>query len=102
MAEDPKTTNQPPPDPELIAAQREAALAKARKETAEAEKSIAESQRDKVKAELSPLGDQSKITAPSGDVTSDQAGFVETQMLAQEASREIGRASCRERVWIPV
>lgn len=90
MAEDPKTTNQPTPDAELIAAQRVAALAKARKETAEAEKSIAESQRDKVKAELSPLGDQSKITAPSGDVTSDQAGFVETQMLAQEAAREIG------------
>lgn len=89
MAEDPKTTNQDPKDPELVAAQREAALAKARKEKAEAEKSIAEAQRDKVKAELSPLGDQSKITAPSGDVTTDQAGFVETQMLAQEAAREI-------------
>ena len=88
MADDP-TPKPTPPDPELVAAKREADLAKARKEKAEAEKSIAEAQRDKAKAEVSPFGDQSKITAPSGDVSTDQAGFVETQMLAQEAARAI-------------
>lgn len=93
---DPKTTTQPPKDPELAAAEREALLAKARKEKAEAEKSIAEAQRDKMKAELTPLGDQSKITAPSGDVTTDQAGFVETQMLAQEAARAVAERLARE------
>lgn len=79
-------TNTTPKDPALVAAELEAALAKARKDKAEAE--LAER-----KAELSPLTDQSKITAPSGDVTAttDQAGFVETQMLAQEAARAIAR-----------
>lgn len=77
-------TNTTTKDPELVAAEREAALAKARKEKAEAELAT-------TKAQLTPLTDQSKITSPSGDVTSttDQAGFVETQMLAQEAAREI-------------
>ena len=87
---DPETPTTPP-DPELAAAKREALLATARKERAEAEKSIAEAEQARVKAQLSPLTDQSKITAPSGDVTttSDQAGFVETQMLAQEAARTL-------------
>lgn len=73
-------------DPALVAAELEAALAKARKEKAEAKLATR-------KAELSPLTDQSKITAPSGDVTAttDQAGFVETQMLAQEAARVIAK-----------
>lgn len=85
----PSPPTQSPKDPELLAAEREANLAKARKEKAEAEKAIAEAQRDRLKAELGPPGDVSKITAPSGDVTTDQAGFVETQMLAQEAAREV-------------
>ena len=71
-------------DPKLIAAELETALAKAQQEKVEAELATR-------KAQLSPLTDQSKITAPSGDVTAttDQAGFVETQMLAQEAARKI-------------
>lgn len=90
MSADPtKPATQSSKDPELLAAEREASLAKARKEKAEAEKDIAEAQRDRLKAELTPPGDQSKITAPSGDVTTDQVGFVETQMLAQEAARKV-------------
>jgi len=85
----PDATN--PTDPELAAAQREANLAKARKEKAEAEKGIAEAQRDKLAAEFAGPGDQSKITAPTGDVTSDQGGFVEIQMLGQRAARVIAR-----------
>src|SRR5678815_645935 len=77
-------TDNNPTNPVLAAAKLEADLAKARKDKAEADLAT-------MKAQLSPLTDQSKITAPSGDVTatSDQAGFVETQMLAQEAAREI-------------
>src|ERR1043165_468515 len=79
-------TNTLPKDPALVAAELEASLAKARKEKAEAELAI-------IKAQFSPLTDQSKITAPSGDVTatSDQVGFVETQMLAQAAARVIAK-----------
>lgn len=88
---DPKTDIPNVKDAEMAAATRAALIAKARKEKAEAEKDEALAQRDKLKAELGPAGDQSKITAPTGDVTTDQAGFTETQMLAQEAARKIAR-----------
>lgn len=81
--------SQTPPDPAVKAAQDAAALAKAQAEKAKAEKEIAESQRDKMKAELMPVAPSDKTTAPNGDVTTDSAGFIETQILGQEASRKI-------------
>lgn len=79
----------PTPDPELDQAKREAQLAEERKKKAQAEKDEAVAERDKLKAELEPFGDPTKVTIPTGGVTTDQAGFVEAQMLAQEAARDI-------------
>lgn len=78
----------PTPDEELDAAKREAALAAEKQKKAEAEQEEAEARKAKLKAEVEPLTDP-KVTAPTGGVTTDQAGFVESQMLAQEAAREI-------------
>lgn len=81
-------TPDPTPDPILEAAQREAALAKANADKAESEKKTAEAERDKLKAAAQPFGTPN-ITAPSGDVSTDSSGFVETQILGQEAARVI-------------
>jgi len=78
----------PTPDPELEAAQREAALAKAKADKAEQEKKEAEAERDKLKAIAQPVA-APNITAPPGKVTTDSSGFVETQILGQEAARVI-------------
>lgn len=86
MAQEPTPIPQPTVDPILKAAQDEAALAKARADKAESEKKEAEAERDKLKATAQPFGTPS-ITAPDGKVTTDASGFVETQMLGQEAAR---------------
>ncbi len=53
---------------------------------AEKEKLLAEHLREKLKAELTPFGTDSKITAPAGDVTpTKDFDFIETQILAYEA-----------------
>jgi hypothetical protein len=82
-------TPTPSPDPELDQARRDALLAVERQKKAEAEKALLDAQNGKLKSEIQPLGAPSNLTIPTGSVTTDQAGFVEVQMLAQEASRVI-------------
>lgn len=84
----PSPSPSPTPDEELNAAKREAALAEERQKKAKAEQGETEAERAKLKAELGPLKDPS-VSVPTGGVTTDQAGFVEVQMLAQEAARDI-------------
>ena len=87
----PSDTAPTSPNPLVKAAQDEAALAKAQAEKAKAEKEIVEHQRDKMKAELMPVAASDKVAAPTGDVTTDEAGFVETQILGQAATRKIAK-----------
>lgn len=88
MAAAQDTSPKPTPDPVLEAALRDASLAKARADKAAEEKREAESERDKLKAVAQPFGTPT-ITAPSGNVTTDALGFVETQILGQEAAKVI-------------
>lgn len=85
----PSPTPTPTPDVELEEAKRQAALAEERKKKEVAEKEAAEARRDKLKAETEPLGDITKVSVPTGSVTTDEGGFVEVEMLSQEAAREI-------------
>lgn len=89
----------PTPDPVLEEAQREATLAKARADKAVQEKNQAEAERDKLKATAQPFGTPN-ITAPTGKVTTDASGFVETQILGQEAARIITSRFANELVSI--
>lgn len=86
--ETPTPTPAPTPDVELEAAKREADLAKAKADKAASEKTQAEAERDKLKAAVQPLATPS-ITAPDGKVTTDASGFIETQILGQEAAKII-------------
>ena len=88
-APSPEPTPAPTPDVELDQAKRAAMLAEERKRKEVAEQEEAAARRDKLKAQFEPFGDPTKVSVPTGSVTTDQAGFVESQMLAQEAAREI-------------
>jgi hypothetical protein len=79
----------PTPDEELERAKRATALAEEKQKVAEAEQAELEARRAKLKAATDPFGDTSKVTVPSGDVKTDQAGFVEVRMLSLEAARGI-------------
>src|SRR6185436_3600398 len=85
----PTPSASPTPDVELDNAKRRAQLAEENKKAAEAEKAELEARRAKLKASFEPFGDTSKVTALSGNVTTDQGGFVEVRMLSLEAAREI-------------
>jgi hypothetical protein len=85
----PSPTPTPTPDVELEEKKRAAALAEEEKKREVAEKDAAEARLAKLKAETAPLGDATKVTVPTGSVTTDEGGFVEVEMLSQEAAREI-------------
>lgn len=89
--DDPAPTASPTPDPELDDAKREASLAAERQKKAEAEQAEAEARRAKLKAETDAFGDPSKVSVPTGGVTTDAEGFVEVKMLSLEAARAITR-----------
>lgn len=81
-------TPTPTPDEVLDQAKREAQIAEELKKKAVSDKDRAEAENAKLKAETQPLGAAS-ITIPTGSVQTDAAGWVESQMLAQEAARQI-------------
>lgn len=85
----PSPTPTPTPDAELEEKKRAAALAEEEKKRAVAEQAAAEARLAKLKAETAPLGDITKVTVPTGSVQTDEGGFVEVEMLSQEAAREI-------------
>lgn len=101
--EDPTPT--PTPDQELEDAKRQTAILEERKKQADALKAEAEAQNAKLKAELQPLG-PSTVSVPGGNVSTDQAGFVEVQMLAQAAARNLatrlGKELCGKTVVVNV
>lgn len=85
----PSPSPTPTPDVELEEKKRAAALAEEETKRLVAEQEAAEARRAKLKAETEPLGDTTKVTVPSGSVQTDEGGFVEVEMLSQEAAREI-------------
>ncbi|MCA1568084.1 MAG: hypothetical protein LC803_21065 [Acidobacteria bacterium] len=95
--QDPTPTPSPSPSPTatpdlvLEQAQREAKLADELKKKAVSDKERAEAEAARLKALTQPLGAPANITVPTGSVTTDAAGWVESQMLAQEAARQITR-----------
>jgi len=88
-SDDATASPSPTPDEELERAKRATALAEEKQKVAEAEQAELEARRAKLKAATDPFGDTSKVTVPSGDVKTDQAGFVEVRMLSLEAARGI-------------
>lgn len=82
-------TPTPTPDPVLEQAKREAAIADELKKKAVADKERAEAEAERLKALALPFGTPSNVQVPTGSVTTDAAGWVESQMLAQEAARQI-------------
>jgi hypothetical protein len=93
--EDPTPTPSPSPspaatpDPVLEQAQRDAKLAEELKKKAVSDQGRAEAEAARLKAQVQPLGAPANVTVPTGSVTTDAAGWVESQMLAQEAARQI-------------
>jgi hypothetical protein len=81
----------PTPDPVLEQAQRDAKLAEELKKKAVSDQERAEAEAARLKALVQPLGAPANVTVPTGSVTTDAAGWVESQMLAQEAARQITR-----------
>jgi hypothetical protein len=81
----------PTPDPVLEQAQRDAKLADELKKKAVADQERAEAEAARLKALVQPLGAPTNVTVPTGSVTTDAAGWVESQMLAKEAARQITR-----------
>ncbi len=84
----PSPSPTPTPDAVLDQARREAQLADELKKKAVADKDRAEAEAGELKAKIQPLG-ASTVSVPTGSVTTDAAGWVESQMLAQEAARQI-------------
>jgi hypothetical protein len=70
-------------------AEREAKLAEELKKKAVSDQERAEAEAARLKALTQPLGAPANISVPTGSVTTDAAGWVESQMLAQEAARQI-------------
>ncbi|MCA1591079.1 MAG: hypothetical protein LC754_00150 [Acidobacteria bacterium] len=87
--ETPTPAPSPTPDPVFEQAEREAKLADELKKKAVADKERAEAEAARLKALVQPLGAPANVTVPTGSVTTDAAGWVESQMLAQEAARQI-------------
>lgn len=87
----PTPSPSPTPDPVLEQAQREAKLADELKKKAVADKERAEAEAARLKALVQPLGAPANVAVPTGSVTTDAAGWVESQMLAKEAARQITR-----------
>src|SRR6185369_13688797 len=85
----PSPTPTPTPDAVLEAAKREAAIADELKKKALADKDRAQAEIDKLKTQALPFGSPSNVQIPTGNVQTDAAGWVESQMLAQEAARQI-------------
>jgi hypothetical protein len=85
----PEPSPTPTPDPVLEQAQREAKLAEELKKKAVSDKERAEAEAARLKTTVQPLGAPANVTVPTGSVTTDAAGWVESQMLAQEAARQI-------------
>lgn len=79
----------PTPDVELEEAKRRTALDQERQKQAEARKAELEANNARLKAEIQPLGAPTNVSVPAGNVTTDQEGFVEVQMLAQQAANQI-------------
>src|SRR5882724_8728077 len=67
-------TPSPTPDEELDQAKRQTALDQERQKQAEARQAEVEAKNATLKAKLQPLG-ASNVTVPSGNVSTDQAGF---------------------------
>ncbi len=84
----PAATPSPTPDAVLEQARREALLADELKKKAVADKERAVAENEKLKADIQPLG-AANVSIPTGSVQTDAAGWVESQMLAQEAARQI-------------
>lgn len=85
----PSPSPTPTPDPVLEQAEREAKLAEELKKKAVSDKERIEAENDKLKAQVQPLGAPTNVTIPTGSVSTDSSGWVESQMLAQEAARQI-------------
>ena len=100
--ETPTPTPTPTPDAVLEQAKREALIADELKKKAVADKERAAAEADKLKTEALPFGTTSNVQIPTGNVQTDAAGWVESQMLAQEAARQITgqlvRSLCNEHV----
>lgn len=78
----------PTPDELLQQAKREAEIAEQLKKKAQADKERIEAENAKLKAEVQPMG-PANVSVPTGTVTTDSAGWVESQMLAQAAAKQI-------------
>lgn len=85
----PSPTATPTPDPVLEQAKREAQIADELKKKAVADKDRAAAEADELKARALPFGTPSNVQIPTGNVQTDAAGWVESQMLAQEAAKQI-------------
>jgi hypothetical protein len=81
-------TPTPTPDELLEQARREAQIAEELKKKAQADKDRIEAENAKLKAQVQPLGAPS-VSVPTGSVQTDAAGWVESQMLAHEAAKQI-------------
>lgn len=87
--ETPTPTPTPTPDAVLEQAKREALIADELKKKAVADKERAAAEAEKLKTQALPFGTTSNVQIPTGNVQTDAAGWVESQMLAQEAARQI-------------
>lgn len=85
----PSPSPTPTPDPVLEQAQREAKLAEELKKKSVSDKERAEAEAARLKATVQPFGAPANVTIPTGSVTTDAAGWIEAQMLAQEAAKQI-------------
>ena len=92
-AEEPTPAPSPTLTPDLVLeqAQRDAKLADELKKKAVADQERAEAEAARLKALMQPLGAPANVSVPTGSVTTDAAGWVESQMLAKEAARQITR-----------
>jgi hypothetical protein len=98
----PSPSPTPTPDPALEQAQRDAKLAEELKKKAVSDKERAEAEAGRLKAVTQPLGAPANVTVPTGSVTTDAAGWIESQMLAQEAARQITRSLTRSLCTQPI
>src|SRR5688572_20751709 len=87
--ETPTPSPTPTPDPVLEQAKREAEIADELKKKAVADKERAAAEAERLKTLALPFGTPSNVQVPTGNVQTDAAGWVESQMLAHEAARQI-------------
>lgn len=84
----PAPTATPTPDAALEQAKRDALLADELKKKAVSDRERTEAEAARLKALVQPFGGAT-VTVPTGSIQTDKAGWVESQMLAQEAARQI-------------